>query len=249
MNWKLVAAILLVALAISTARGAKIPSALLDRLEQPSRDVWLPAAQEVATLGRDGAHALRERRSRVQDPRAAARYDSLMGEIARLHADLSIEPRTLRVGSGFSYAVELRNEMDEKLLIALPADGAEDGVRAPHVGLEITDASGTPVGPSPRWCRAGEIAPLREQDFRWIDSGEKLALFDAPRPGREIGHWYWEASRPGLYRVRFVYDSSALEWRDWNGDGTEARDSVRERWREVHHARVVSDWVTIHVIE
>ena len=242
-------AILFVVWTASSAEAAKVPPDLLDRLEQPSREAWLPAADQIVAMRRDGARLLREQRWRVPSLQIGARYDSLINQIACLHADLSLEPRTLRVGQEFFYDVTLRNESEEKWLVAPSLDGAEDGVRAPRIGLEITDAAGTPVDPGPRWCRAGQIARMHETDFRWIDAGASRRLFESPRKARVPGHWYWTPSQPGLYRVRFVYDASAAEWDAWRGRSSEPTEAVRLLWRSIHHQRAESEWVTIHVID
>ena len=53
----------------------------------------------------------------------------------------------------------------------------------------------------------------------------------------------WRPTAPGIYRVRFVYDTSAIRrTEDFPED-----DTVWEQFRAVHRERFVSDWVEVVV--
>ncbi|MFN8549291.1 MAG: hypothetical protein U0527_15275 [Candidatus Eisenbacteria bacterium] len=226
--------------------------ALLDRLSHPAKEVWQPAADALVAMGRSIRRPLEARRSRLENPRTAARFDSVLAQVYRLRVELSVTPRTLKVGAPVWCDVTLRNDSGQSLLLPLAADGVMDGLRAPRVTLEILAPDGEPASLGAPWVRIGSIAPLAKGDLTRLGDGESCSLFPgatAPQPLRAPGHWWWSPPGPGLFQLRVIYDTTQLDWNAWRGPSDEPSARLREQWSAIHRERVVSNWVSIHVIE
>lgn len=227
-------------------------ASLLDRLSHPAKEVWQPAADALVAMGRSIRRPLESRRSRLESPRVAARFDSVLAQVYRLRVELSITPRTLKVGAPVWCDVTLRNDSGHSLVLPLAADGVMDGLRAPRLTLEILAPDGEPASLGAPWVRTGSIAQLSRRDLEKLGDGESCSLFSdasAPQPLRAPGHWWWSPPGPGLFQLRVIYDTTALDWSAWRGPSEEPSDRLRRQWSAIHHERVVSNWVSIHVIE
>ncbi|MCC7143330.1 MAG: hypothetical protein IT349_14625 [Candidatus Eisenbacteria bacterium] len=248
LRWALHAT--LICLAATAARAENLAQAV-SRLESPTRQVWLSAANELVEAGDRAGRYLERRRNAVGNPRVAARIDSLLREIWSIRATLEVEPRTLRVGQPLDYRVLIRNATRATILLPLPTEGCEDGLRSPRIELELIAPDGQPAGLGPTWARAGELDRLRADDFVRLPRGAETSLWrdGAPRRLRAPGHWYWAPPGPGLYRLRFIYDCTERNWNDWLGRSTEPELDVKQRWMESFRGRIVSNWVTLNVTE
>ena len=217
--------------------GDRKVGALLDQLSDPGKAVWLPAAEQLVAMGRSAVEPLKSRRAAIADPRTAARFDSVLAQVARLQVVLTVSPRTLKVGAPVFYDVTLRNDSGQELRVPLVDEASTGGSSSPRLEIEILAPDGRPASLGAPWVQVGDMAAA-PMSFRKLGDGHSCSAFvgePGERQMRAPGHWWWTPPAPGLYQLRIVYDCRGL--------GSDVKGSSAP-----YHDRVASEWVSIHAI-
>lgn len=179
---------------------------LVGRLSDESPETREGAARSLAALGRGVIPFLAERQRHERSPEVRARIVDLLDCFKPLEVVGRLARERIKVGERLPVEFRVRN-ISERPISVLPAlDASDVGWRHPKCELEIRDERGSRQDLKIQRCAS--VNSLLARDFVELLPGESLPPF-----------WHylleWKPDRAGTYTVRFTYDTSSGDPKDW----------------------------------
>ena len=118
--------------------------------------------------------------------------------------------------------VSIANNSGKVVHLVRSLDGSDSGMRFPKCGIEILDTAGKPVPEKRRMGRCGNMNLLQTTDFVKVTVGSEF------NPSK--GEFFFSAQLdrflqlpPGIYILRFYYQTSTKGVEDYFGDERQMR--------------------------
>lgn len=152
---------------------------------------------------------------------------------------------SFKLGEAVKLTHRFKNMGAKPVLLLKCLDGSAEGLRGPHVFLEVKDTEGKPVPQKPEGGRCGNTNQLKASDFFTLTLGEFCDPFALEG---SFGYWPLKVGKPGKYAVTLVYRLKEPFVTDEKRNGQVA-DEAKARLGKLPRGELKSNTITVEVVE